>query len=160
MARNIPAGRALRTRRMPWPHSCSKRASISDTATASGNAPAAIRFPRWGWGRSACMRDSLRARLDPGPLLARQAGVLHGRVARVVVEAHPALAPVPAGGQHLAQDRRAGEALLAELVEHHVADRAERVEADEVAQRERAHGMAGPRLHRLVDLGDRPHALL
>src|SRR2546429_7146567 len=60
-------------------------------------------------------------------------------IPRVVVEADPGLAPVPARGEHLAQARWPGEAAFAELVEHHVADRAQRVQADEVGERERAH---------------------
>src|SRR6476661_6561576 len=67
--------------------------------------------------------------------------VLAGRLARVVVEAHPGLAPVPARREHLAKCRRARETPLAELVEQHVADRPERVEADEVGERERPHRM-------------------
>ncbi len=57
------------------------------------------------------------------------------RLAGVVVEADPRLAPEPAGAEHLAQRRRAREAPLAELVEQHVADRPERVQADEVGER-------------------------
>src|SRR5207253_10866703 len=62
--------------------------------------------------------------------------VFHGRVAGVVIEAHPGLASVPARGEHLAQRWRARVALFAELVEHHVADRAEGVQPDEVRERE------------------------
>src|SRR3954447_26317479 len=81
-------------------------------------------------------------------------------LARVVVEPLAGLAPVPARGEHLAQGRRLGEAPLAELVEHHLADGAHRVEADEVGERQRPHRVPGAGLHRLVDLRDRADALL
>src|ERR1700716_2826628 len=81
--------------------------------------------------------------------------VLDGQLAGVVVEAPARLAPEPAGAEHLAERRRAREAPLAELVEQHVAYRTERVQADEVGERERPHRMPRAGLHRLVDLGDR-----
>ena len=46
------------------------------------------------------------------------------------------------------------------LVEHDVRDRLRRVQADEVEQRERAHGVVRAALHRRVDLVDRADALL
>ena len=52
------------------------------------------------------------------------------------------------------------EAPLAELVEHDLADRLGRVEADEVEQLERAHRVVRAALHRRVDLLDRAEALL
>ena len=65
-----------------------------------------------------------------------------------------------AGGDQLAQRRRRGEAALGELVEQYDAGRSERVETDEVAQRERTHRVRRAGLHRHVDLADRPDALL
>src|ERR1700680_629823 len=65
--------------------------------------------------------------------------ILDGGLARIVVEAQPRLTSVPTGREHLAQGRRSCEPALAELVEHHVADRAERVETHDVSERQRSH---------------------
>src|SRR5271165_3488665 len=77
----------------------------------------------------------------------------------VVVEALPRLAAIPAGQHQALQQRRRGEAALLELVVHDVRDVVRGVEADEVEQRERPHGVAAAQLHRLVDVGDGAHAL-
>jgi len=50
--------------------------------------------------------------------------------------------------------------VLAELVPHHIADGAERVEADEVGEGEGPHRVGRAGHHRLVDLLDRADALL
>src|SRR5438067_1326520 len=168
------AASSVRTSRTPRPHTPSKRTLTIRSAIVRGMPPAATSWSRSGSGRrNPTLRApdvpptvAIAAQTTPpggaGParLGTHDAGVLDRRVAGVVVEAHPALAAVPPRGQHLAQDRRLREALLPELLEHHVADRAQRVQADEVRQRQRPHRVAGARLHGLVDLGDRAHALL
>src|SRR5204863_8976658 len=125
-------------------------ASSTWIATARTTAPAATWSPLCGSG----LRAASTAAIASDPRIHR------GRLARVVVEAHAALASIPACAEHLAQCRRLREAPLAELVEEDVADRAERVEADEVRQRQRPHRVARAGLHRLVDLVDRADALL
>ena len=138
------------------PSSTNESGSTSrSTRSRTGSLPCSSDFSWWRAGPPARARSraSLEIRLD-------SLRVHHRLVARVVVEALAGLAPVPAGGQHLAQRRRLGEAALAELVEHHVADRAHGVEAHEVGERERAHRVPGAGLHRLVDLGDRADPLL
>src|SRR4051794_24029790 len=134
------------TNRTPAAHVPPKRRSISAAATVSTTTPAATTSPRSevGLRRAATSHPRVDDRLLAG----------------VVVEALARLAAVPAGGEHLAQGRRLGEAPLVELGPHHVADRTERVEADEVGERERAHRMGGAGLHRRVDLVDGADALL
>src|SRR2546425_6670580 len=73
-----------------------------------------------------------------------------GRVARVVVEALAALAAVQAGEDHAFEERGRRVAALAVLGEHDLGDLVGRVEPHEVEQRERAHWVAAPELHRLV----------
>src|ERR1700730_4010965 len=77
---------------------------------------------------------------------------------RVVVEAAPGLAASPAGEHHALQQRRAGEAALAEFIEHDVGDVIRSVKSDEIEQRERSHGMPAAQLHRIVDIFNRPDA--
>src|ERR1019366_1664208 len=123
-----------------------------------------LRRPASMCSRSSCASCSRSAsatrRLEESltsPRSERRIGL--GGLSGVVIEADPRLAPEPAGAEHLAQGRRTREAPLAELLEEHVADRAQRVQPDEVRQRERPHRMPRAGLHRLVDLLDRAHAL-
>src|SRR3954447_18322568 len=103
-----------------------KRMSNRTAKVVRTTAPAAITSPRSEFGVS---RSSMSS--DPR---------VHRRLlAGVVVEALAGPLAVPARGEHLAQRRRLGEAPLAELVPHHVADGAERVQPDEVRERQRAH---------------------
>src|SRR4051812_30405554 len=159
--------------------SCSQLASRPSSVNESGSTSRATRsrtgslpcpsdFSWWPDGpparacSSACLRSGMGG-LSPLAAeggLGAQPRVLHRRLTRVVVEALARLAAVPAGGEHLPQGGRLGEATLAELVEHDLADRPHRVEADEVSQRERPHRMPRPGLHGLVDLGHRAYALL
>src|SRR5262249_13647479 len=83
------------------------------------------------------------------------------RVLRVrpIVEALTRLLTIPSGKDEPAQQCRRGEAALLELVEHHMRDVVGGIEADEVEQRERTHGIAAAKLHGVVDVGDRARAL-
>src|SRR5437588_8830744 len=70
----------------------------------------------------------------------------------VVVEATPALAPEPASGHHLAQERGYGEPGLFELLEQHISNVGCGIQSDEVEQREWPHGVAHPQHHADVDI--------
>src|SRR5271166_2697592 len=145
--------------------SCRSEASVSVDLVLNAAAPEGGGS---GGSRARCGADGGRSRgLPRAGWRGRSRGSVHseGRVGLwllpgVVIEADPALAPEPPRAEHLAQRRRAREAPLAELVEEHVADRAQRVQPDEVGERERAHRVSGAGLHRLVDLVHRAHALL
>src|SRR5438067_11039965 len=77
----------------------------------------------------------------------------------VVVEAAARLAPVESGLDHSLEERRRGEAALAELVEHDLGDVVGRVESDEVEERERPHRVAAPQFHTVVYVNDTAYAL-
>src|SRR5215213_4352644 len=77
----------------------------------------------------------------------------------VVVEASAGLAAVESGLDHALEERRRGEASLAELVEHDLGDVVGRVEPDEVEERERPHRVAAAELHAVVYVHDGADAL-
>src|SRR6266581_6174494 len=60
----------------------------------------------------------------------------------IIVKAFAGFAPVPASHHQPLQQWRRSKAALFEFVVHHVGDVVSRVEADEIEQRERAHGIA------------------
>src|SRR5581483_2967844 len=74
------------------------------------------------------------------------------RLDGIVVEALPARAAGQAGEHAALAQGRGRVARLAVLGEHDLADAVGRVAPHEVAERERAHGVAAAELHRLVDV--------
>src|SRR5205085_11497990 len=66
----------------------------------------------------------------------------------VVIEAAPCLAPVETGEDHTIEERRRGEAALAEFCEHDLGDVVGCVEADEIKERQRSHRVAAAEFHR------------
>src|SRR3954469_5113233 len=70
----------------------------------------------------------------------------------VVEEAPAALPSEEAGGDHAAQEWRGAEVRLSELGEQGLTDMRDDVQADEVAQRERPHGVTAAAHHALVDV--------
>src|SRR5262245_41496413 len=69
------------------------------------------------------------------------------RLDRIVVEAAAALAPEEAGHHHPLHQGRCREPLLPELLEHDVGNVVGRVDADQIVQGQRAHGVATAELH-------------
>src|ERR1051325_2868814 len=65
----------------------------------------------------------------------------------IVIEAAASFAAEVVGGDHLAQQRRRGEARVLELVEQDVRNEQRRIQADEVQQRQWAHRIAGAQHH-------------
>src|SRR5205807_1505281 len=113
------APRPVTTPSAPKP-SCSQLASSASsekepssrrraTRSRTGSLPCWAAFSRWRSGPPARARSRAGWRSLMGALEPR---VLRRLLARVVVEALPGLLAVPAGGEHLAQDRRLGEAPL------------------------------------------------
>src|SRR5450755_2418217 len=70
----------------------------------------------------------------------------------IVIKAAAGLAAEIAGGNHLTQERRRGEARFLELIEQNVGDEERRIEADVVEQGEWAHRVAGAERHPDVDV--------
>src|ERR1700722_10991168 len=66
---------------------------------------------------------------------------------RIIVEAFARLTPVPACHHQTFQQRRRREAALFEFVIHYMGDVIGRIEADEIEQRERPHGIAAAQFH-------------
>src|SRR3990172_2072298 len=73
--------------------------------------------------------------------------MLPSRRARVVVETPSRLAAQMPREDHPTQERRRGETLLAELVEHDVRDVVRGIETHEVQKLERPHGVSAAELH-------------
>src|SRR3546814_9806129 len=63
----------------------------------------------------------------------------HWRVARIIVEAPPGLAAVPAGVDIFDEQRCGAELGVAGAVEQHLGDLQARIEPDEIGERERPH---------------------
>src|SRR5438094_3600600 len=98
---------------------------------------------------------------DGGPLLAGGEEVVRPRrLHAVIVEPLARLAAVEPRQDHPLHEGRGGEAPLAELVEHDVGDVIGGVDADQVEERQGAHGVAAAQLQALVDIGDRADPLL
>src|SRR5215207_5069264 len=74
------------------------------------------------------------------------------RLLRVIVEAAPALASEEARLDHPVQQRRRDGGGIAELVVERLGHREQRVEPDQVAQRERSHRVRAALDHPLVDV--------
>src|SRR3954469_3591033 len=85
---------------------------------------------------------------------------LRVRGVRMIVKTLARFLSEPACQNEALQKRWGGEATLLELVEHHMGDVVRGVEADEVEQGERPHGVSAAELHRVVDVGDRAHTFL
>ena len=126
---------------------CPARRTSRDGAPA--RRPVRARSPRGGVpdrSSDGPQQVDLRVRdgLGPGP----------------VVEAQTGLLPVPARGDHLAQQRRRREARVAVLLVHALRGARERLEPDEVVERQRAHRVPGAEPEAGVDRLDRADALL
>ena len=78
----------------------------------------------------------------------------------VAEEPFTALAPQPARTDHLAEQGRGAVLALAHLVAEQLHDGEAHVEADEVGQSQRAHGMIGSELHGGIDVLSGGHAFL
>src|SRR5438552_3287194 len=94
------------------------------------------------------------------PVPAHDRDARHGRVLPVVVEAAARLSPEVPGQHHATQERRGREARLLVLVLQERGHVVDDVQADEVGERQRAHGVVGAVLHRRIDVGDRAEAAL
>src|SRR5687768_18596808 len=94
-----------------------------------------------------------RSRVCCSSSLSQKASAATAGALRVVrVEALAGFASELSGHHHPLEQRRRRVARLAELLEHYFRHVHGRVEADEVEQRERSHGIAAAELHRLVDV--------
>src|SRR5205085_2087880 len=82
----------------------------------------------------------------------------HRLLAAVLIKTRAALSAESSGEDHLAQQRRRRESLLAVLIKHHVADVVSRVEADVVEQREWPHRIVAAEDHGLVNILNGPDA--
>ena len=87
-------------------------------------------------------------------------GIRDGLLARVIVEPPSCLTSKIACIDHPAERVGGGEAVFAVRLGHHIRDRDQRVQPDEVRERERPHWVAGSGHHPGVDVLDRPNALL
>ncbi|EAU62248.1 hypothetical protein STIAU_6571 [Stigmatella aurantiaca DW4/3-1] len=101
---------------------------------------------------------------DRALLLQPDVVVDHGRLllrekVSVLVEAAAALLAVPAGIHVLPQQRARAVLVIAQPLVKHLGDGQARVQADEVRQLQRAHGLVGAQLHRRVDVLRRPQPL-
>src|SRR5712691_1411113 len=81
-------------------------------------------------------------RVNPRKSVAKKLQLIRLRIIwiRIVVKPLARLAAVPSGHHQSLQEWRRGEAALFEFVEHYMGDVISRVQADEIEQRERAHG--------------------
>src|ERR1051326_5694719 len=70
----------------------------------------------------------------------------------IVIEAAASLPAKKVRGDHLAQQRRRGEARVLEFVEQDVGDEQGRIQTHEVQQRQRAHRVARAEHHADVDV--------
>src|SRR5688572_14470654 len=149
--------RSIRRRFSSW---VPKRVSIPSSARVRLVIAAAILAGAGGWPLGTGRAGSCTRNARSG----RRSG-LGGRTPRprrpgVVVETPAALLTQPPGLHHLLEQRRRGEALLSVLLEHDVGDVIGGVQAHEIEQRERPHGVAASELHPLVDVLDRADAFL
>src|SRR5687768_15356467 len=120
--------------------------------------PAASTMRAYDGRGSAGTFDLLADQVAPADELP-QGAVRRGRAGPVVVEAEAGLAAELAVLDHAAKEHRRLVALIAELAVEELGHREHDVEADEVAQGERAHRVAAAELHRRVDLGGARQAL-
>src|SRR5688500_11509824 len=131
-------------------HSAQMPAQCSDsrlkTAPAMSNSTAA---------RSSAAGRSFRRACQRGASYMSESQVVHGGWIRgIVVKAFAALSSVHPGEHHALEEGRRRVALLAVLLEHDLRDVVGGVEPHEIEQRQRAHRIAAPELHGLVDVRD------
>src|SRR5215472_16527578 len=82
----------------------------------------------------------------------------HGfRIGRIgiVIKAATGFSAVPAGEDYALEQRRRGETLFLELVEHDLGDVIGSVQADEIEERERAHWIGAAELHGIINVHNR-----
>ena len=126
-----------------------RRRAAARRARAPAACPARAAFSRWRSGPPA-----QRARRSRSPSVARvsrlsSCRVRDRRLARVVVEAHARLAAVPAGARASCAASAAGRSAARGTRRTCTSQiDAERVEADEVGERQRPHRVPGAGLHR------------
>src|SRR5829696_2616873 len=123
-----------------------------------------LSYPRRAVGKVAFLMRSRLVSSTPmlEPSLSWLAPGIHrdGLIAGVIVEPAARLPTEVAARDHLLERVGSREALFAIRVGHHIGDRRQRVEPDEVRQRQRSHGVARAGHHPRVDVLDRPDALL
>src|SRR5215468_304581 len=133
------------------PRSCSRSESSAIAFSSSWSVRVSRAFSDFGRstvtvanGPSSSRRTFTSAMVPSSPL--------------VDVEATPGLLPQPAGVHVLAQQRARTVLGVAEAAVHHLGDEQNGVEADEVRELQRSHGLVGPELHRGVDVLGGPQA--